>query len=225
LDDQTAAESVAATLDESTVVGIQELTDGDIEGSPKLGYTPSTVPVDEIDSLWLFSFGFRIDPASGIAPVDLADPPPPIDVVSPGPVNEAIARVAADLVADHPVPIIAQWEIARVLEQLGVDNVISVEPEFNADGSVVYLSSPAVAVAGLRIATDRGIDVGHAGVLCIPDFAVGCLVSARRAGIAADVPEGIDIPDDYDPDSGQLWTRSREAWLPIELLGRTYLMR
>jgi hypothetical protein len=123
------------------------------------------------------------------------------------------------------MPIIAQWEIARVLDQLGVDNVISVEPQINPDGSVVYLSSPAVAVEGLRMAQERGLDVGRAGVLCIPDFAVGCLVSARRAGLQADVPAGVEVPSDYDPESGQLWTRSREAWLPIELLGRTYLMR
>lgn len=225
LDDAGSAQTVVAGLDDSTMSGIEEMTGGDIENSPTLSYAPSTVPADDIDSLWLFSFGFRIDPDSGVAPVELSDPPPPMDVLTPGPANEALARAAADFVAEHPMPIIAQWEVARVLDQLGVDDVISVEPKINPDGSVVYLSSPAVAIEGLKMAQDRGIDVGHAGVLCVPDFEVACLLSARRAGLHADAPEAVEVPADYDPDSGQLWTRSRTAWLPIELLGRTFLAR
>jgi len=121
------------------------------------------------------------------------------------------------------VPVIAQWEVAQRLEELGVERVISVEPDTAADGSVTYLSTAGVAEKGLRLAADAGVDPGHAGVLCHADHAVRCLMTARAAGMTADVPEGVELPSDYDPESGQAWTRSREAWIPVDLGGRTLL--
>jgi hypothetical protein len=224
LGDAQVASTVAAGLEQDTLDGLVTMTGGDLAGSPQLTYTPSTVPDEQIDSLWVFSFGDRIDPASGHEPVTLADPPVPMDEVSPGPVNEALAHAAADFVRVHPVPIIAQWEVARVLQQLGVPNVISVEPPKNADGSVAYLNTPEVSVFGQRLAAARGTAVGHAGILCVKDMAVTCELSARATGLhAADVPAGVTLPSSYDPDSGQLWTRSMAAWIPIDLFGRTLL--
>ena len=65
LDDPDGARSVVAAMDDAAVAAAEALADGDIAGSPWLSYRPSTVPVDEIDSLWVFSYGFRFaDPAA-----------------------------------------------------------------------------------------------------------------------------------------------------------------
>lgn len=223
LGDADVANQVATDLDQGTLDRLVAAADGDLTGSPALDYEPPTVPLQEVDSIWAFSFGFRIDPDSGLAPVGLTDTPPPMDVVSPGPVNAALARVVADLVDERPVPVVAQWEIARELEELGVQDVISVEPRMAPDGSVVYLSTPAVAEEGLRIARSRGLDMGTGGVVCVEDMAASCVLSMQRIDVPAGVPSGVELPDEYDESSGQLWTRDIVSWIPVDLLGRGYL--
>lgn len=222
LDAETAA-AVVADLDQSRIDAIVEMTDGDIEGSEWLSYDPETVAADEVGSLWVFAYGNRLAPSAGVDGLDVGDPVPPMDQLLPGPTNEALAQAAADFVAEHPVPIVAQWEVAQVLEELGVDDVISVEPDIAADGTVTYLSTQGVAEKGLRLLTDEGLDPGTAGVLCFADHAVRCLRTAEAAGLDAAVPEGVELPADYDLESGQTWTRSREAWVPVDLLGRSVL--
>lgn len=220
LDPATAA-TVVGDLSDQEVQQLVDLAGGDVEASPLLSYTPTTVPDDEVGSLWIFAFGYRFAAGDGV--VELGETPPGPDELVPGPVNEAMAQAAADFVAEHPVPIIAQWEVARALEDLGVEDVISVEPVVAPDGTVTYLSTAGVAEAGLQLAADAGIDPGHAGVLCFADHAVRCILNAESVGLTADVPEGVDLPADYDPESGQAWTRSREAYLPTDLLGRVVL--
>lgn len=222
LDDPDGARSVVAAMDDAAVAAAEALADGDIAGSPWLSYRPSTVPVDEIDSLWVFSYGFRFaDPAAD--PVGLGARVPGPDELVPGPTNEALARAAADVVVDHPVPVVAQWEVARELQKLGVADVISVEPDTAPDGSVVYLSTAGVADKGLRQLTAAGTEPGQAGVLCFRYHAERCVLTARAAGLTTDVPEGADLPSKFDPKSGQDWTRSLETWIPVDLAGRTVL--
>lgn len=176
----------------------------------------------EVDSLWVFSYGYRFaDGFTGaVAPGGSV---PPMDALVPGPTNQSLARAAADFVAEHPVPVVAQWEVAQVLEQLGVKDVISVDPDVAADGTVTYLSTKGVAEKGLGLLRDRGEVPGHAGVLCFQDHAVRCLLTARALGLTADVPKGADLPDEYDAQSGQMWTRSVDTWIPIDLAGRAAL--
>jgi len=224
LADHVLAHKVVAGLDDHTLEGLVALAGNDIAKSAALSYTPATtVLADGIDTLWLFAFGYRFRPESLQSHVDLFGAVPPIDALIPGPVNEQLARLAAEFVKEHPVPVIAQWEIARVLDDLGVERVISVEPEITADGTVVYLSTAGVATEGLRLAADAGFRVGHAGVLGFSDHAVRCLLTARAVGMTADLPDGVDLPSEYDPESGQVWTRSRDTWIPVDLLGRSLL--
>jgi len=223
LDDPETAERVVAGLEDWLVDLVVTATGGAIEGSPLLSSTPATMPDEQVESLWLFSWGYRIAPTAGIGPVELMDTPPPIEALEPGPVNAAIAREAARFVADHPVPIIAQWEIARELHRLGVDGVIAVEPVREADGTLHYLSTPDVITEGQRQAAEAGITVGRAGVITFAPLAFGSVAAACLGGLDAAVPAGADLPREYDPESGQLWTRSLEAWVPVDLFGRTFL--
>ena len=75
-----------------------------------------------------------------------------------------------------------------------MQDVISVEPKVAPDGNVVYLSTPAVAEKGLRIARVMSLDMGRAGVVCVADMAAGCLLALDRLDIPAAVPAGVELP-------------------------------
>lgn len=81
--DPETAEAVAADLDDGVLDLVLAVAGGDIESSPALSSTPPTMADDEVDSLWLFSWGYRIDPAAGIAAVALTDTPPPCSSPAP----------------------------------------------------------------------------------------------------------------------------------------------
>ena len=244
LDDPDGARSVVAAMDDAAVAAAEALADGDIAGSPWLSYRPSTVPVDEIDSLWVFSYGFRFaDPAAD--PVGLGARVPGPDELVPGPTNEALARAAADVVVDHPVPVVAQWEVARELQKLGVADVISVEPDTAPDGSVVYLSTAGVADKGLR--RGHGAGSGRRPVLPLPRRTMRAHRPRRRVDrgrprgggpaveVRPEVGSGLDaVPRDVDPrrpgrpnrpqggltlPSDQNWGRNRQvASIPTPVL-------
>lgn len=212
-----AAAAVVVALADDVVDGLGDRAGDDFEGTPLLSFSPPRIPDDAVDSLWVLAFGYRF--AAGAEPA--ADGAiPPMSALRPGPVNEALAREAAAFASRRPLPIVAQWEVARVLTELGVDEVISVEPDHDDDGSVVYLSTMGVIEKGLRLLAESGREPGRAGVLGHADHAWRCVATARSAGLDAAVPEGVELPPDYDPESGQPWTRSREAYLPLDLIGR-----
>jgi hypothetical protein len=218
LDDETLAETVVAGLSDDSVAALVTLADGDIDGSPMLSYTPTTVDPADVDSLWVFAYGYRYPP--GVEPsADGAVPSP--DQIVPGPVNEALAQLAAEFVAEHPVPIFTQVEVAEVLADLGVPDVVVVGPDVQPDGTIRYLSTAGVIEKGVRLAEEAGIPVGRIGVLCQADHAVRCLPTVRAQGLTADVPEGVVLPTEFDRESGQPWTRSREVWIPTNLAART----
>ena len=173
---------------------------------PLVAMTPPTVPDDEVDSLVVYAFGNRVA-ADG--------------TLSPGPTNEALAQVVEDFVADHPVPVFAQWEVADLLAENGVGDIISIDPDTGPDGEVVYLSTAGVAEKAVTLADQQGVDLGQVGVIAFADHAVRCALVSQAAGMnAARVPEGVDPPTEYDPESGQEWTRDRATYLLTDLQGR-----
>lgn len=221
LDDGALAAAILAGLDDTIVDALAERAGDDIATSPVLSYRPPTVADDRVDTLWILAFGYRriADRAGASAGAAV----PPMSDLEPGPTNEALAGVAAGFVARRPVPIIAQWEVAHVLDGLGVPDVVSVEPDHAPDGSVVYLSTAAVVAKGLRLAAEVGIEVGRAGILSHADHAQRCVLTAAAAGMIAAVPEGVRLPTGYDTESGQPWTRSRAEFIPLDLWGRTFV--
>ena len=173
---------------------------------PLVAMTPPTVPDDEVDSLVVYAFGNRVA-ADG--------------TLSPGPTNEALAQVVEDFVADHPVPVFAQWEVADLLAESGAGDITSIDPDTGADGEVVYLSTAGVAEKAVALADQQGVDLGHVGVIGFQDHAVRCVLVSEAAGMAgAAVPEGVDLPSAYDPQSGQEWTRDQQTYLLTDLQGR-----
>ncbi|MDG2025655.1 MAG: hypothetical protein P8J50_00940 [Acidimicrobiales bacterium] len=216
--DRSLAGTFVDALEADVLDRLVAACEADIATAAILSYRPPTVPDHEVGSLWILAFGYRFVDASAADQGGV----PPMTALAPGPVNEALAREAAAFTAGRPVPIVAQWEVARALEAIGIDGVISVEPDVADDGSVIYLSTLGVLEKGLRLAAEVGVDVGQAGVLGQADHAWRCVDTARSAGLTAAVPTGIQLPADYDEASGQPWTRSRASYLPVDLLARSY---
>ncbi|MEZ5246934.1 MAG: hypothetical protein R2707_17710 [Acidimicrobiales bacterium] len=216
--DADIAARITAAIADDTIDRLVERTGGDIAGSDLLSYRAPRIVADRVDSLWVLAFGYRL--ATHRAPIQAGEIPPMTEL-EPGPVNEALAHAAAAFVADHPVPVVAQWEVARVLHDLGITDAISVEPDQASDGSIVYLSTAGVIDKGLRLAREAGVGIGFAGVIGHADHARRCVLTATAAGLDAAVPDGIRLPPDYDPESGQPWTRSRVDFIPVDLLARS----
>ena len=173
---------------------------------PLVAMTPPTVPDDEVDSLVVYAFGNRVA-ADG--------------TLSPGPTNEALAQVVEGFVAEHPVPVFAQWEVADLLAERDVPDLTSIDPDTGPDGEVVYLSTAGVAEKAVTLADQQGVDLGQVGVIAFADHAVRCVLTSEAAGMTgAAVPEGVALPTDYDAESGQEWTRDRATYLLTDLQGR-----
>lgn len=183
LGDEAVAAAVVTGIDDGTLDQIEQAVEGDL-ASPALAFVPSTVPDEEVDSLVVFAFGNRI-----------ADD----QTLQPGPTNEALAEVTAAFVAEHQVPVFAQWEVADLLIERGVPNVVSIDPDVGEDGAVVYLSTAGVAAKAVTLAAEAGLELGHVGVIAHADHAVRSVMNARKAGMTADVPEGVQLPAESTP--------------------------
>ena len=106
-------------------------------------------------------------------------------------------------------------------ERIGAGRLAHVHRATGPDGEVVYLSTAGVAEKAVGLAGEQGVDLGQVGVIGFADHAVRCVLTSRAAGMTdAAVPAGVDLPGEYDPASGQEWTRDREAYLLTDLQGR-----
>lgn len=201
--DPAVAEQVVAALGADGLAAWEaKVPLGQVATTPLLDYRPAATAPERLDAVAVFSFGNRVaDDGS----------------VSAGPTNQALADVTAALVAEHPMPVYAQWEVARLLIDAGVPNVNSVEPVTDADGKVTYLSTRGVADV---IASAGEGSLGRVGVVCFADHEGRCVLTATAAGLDATAVEGVELPSTYDPDSGQAWTRDRVAYLTTDLAGR-----
>ncbi|WP_460729316.1 hypothetical protein [Nocardia heshunensis] len=185
------------------------------EQAPLDLWTVPMAPAESATLIVAYSFGNRIP--AGVDPART--------VGEPGPVNEALAAAVVAVRGDRAVPVYAQTEIAEVLKQrYGMADVISIDPDRAADGTLVYLSTDGVAaqVAALRgdsVATDA------AAVVAFHDHQWRATQTTAKHGFRAFAPEGVDMPDQYDPQSGQTWTTSPLLYLPTDYLGRLALLR
>ncbi|MEJ1964522.1 MAG: hypothetical protein WDO56_24420 [Gammaproteobacteria bacterium] len=173
-----------------------------------LTWRPPTIPVASIDSIIAYSLGFRLHEDESIEP-------------APGPINEQLADCMAKLAAAVPrAKLYAQWEVARVLHSKhGLENVVSIERVYTEKGEMTYLSTAGVTeqiltMAGGPASLGRTVVIGH------HDHAWRCWDVCKRRGIDAYAAEGLQLPADYDPLSGQSFTRSADVWQIYDLAVR-----
>ncbi|MFO1158769.1 MAG: hypothetical protein U1E60_08015 [Reyranellaceae bacterium] len=136
---------------------------------------------------------------------------------SPGPVNEAIARAAAEVQRSSDSVVYAQWEVAEALAPiLPGARIVPIHPDRDARAEPVYLGTQAVI---RRILEHNGgpAALGTVGIVAFRDHLRRCVSTARALGLDAHAPAGVTMPEAYDPQSGQPWCRSRIAYLLHDL--------
>ncbi|WP_232852006.1 hypothetical protein [Nocardia acididurans] len=178
-------------------------------------WTVPTAPADSASLIVAYSFGNRIPAGVDATRV----------IGEPGPVNEALAAAVIAARGDRTVPVYAQTEIAEVLRtRYGLTDVVSIDPERNADGTLVYLSTDGVAA---KVAELRGAAAASdtAAVVAFRDHLWRATRTTAKRGFQAFAPAGVTMPGEYDPQSGQLWTTSPVLYLPTDYAGRLALLK
>lgn len=166
-----------------------------------LSWRPPTLPPAGIRSIFGFTFGNRMQ-ANGNR--------------RPGPVNEALAEVAVRLHRQTGARIWAQWEVAEAIgDRVQAGMLEAIHPARGPDAEPRYLGTAAVVDAIL--ARRRPEEFGPVAVVALRDHAWRCVRICRERGLAAGVPEGWAMPESYDAQSGQPWTRGRLAYLLHDL--------
>ncbi|MFG1782964.1 hypothetical protein ACGFIU_11035 [Rhodococcus oryzae] len=173
-----------------------------------------TLPADQFTLIVAFSFGNRMPAGADPARTE----------GEPGPVNEALADTVVAARGDRDVPVYAQTPIADVLRtKYGMDDVVAIAADVRPDGTLAYLSTDGAAA---KLATLRGASQATdvAGVVAFGDHQWRATRTAEANGFRAYAPLGISMPGEYDPQSGQTWTRSRDVYLPTDYAARIPLL-
>jgi len=161
-----------------------------------------TVAPESVRTIVAFTFGNRMAPSGNR---------------TPGPVNQALADLAVRLHAATGARVWAQSEVAEAIgDRLERDALAAIYPERDAQAEPRFLSTAGVVEA----VVSRGggsAALGTVAVVATQDHAWRCVERCRSHGLDAGVPEGWALPELYDADSGQPWTRERLAYLLHDL--------
>jgi hypothetical protein len=170
-----------------------------------LDWTAPNTELAEVGAIMAFSFGYRRVSNGNIIP---------------GPMNENLADVVVALYSQLQCKVYAQWEIAEaIVTRVPSAMIHPIYPDISAkDATVKYLSTYGVAQKVLE-SVGTAEQLGKVLVVAWRDHAPRCVRIARKLGFSAFVPP-TPLPNDYDPDSGQAWTRNRHAYLVHDGLSR-----
>ncbi|EHD20435.1 MULTISPECIES: hypothetical protein [Brenneria] len=170
------------------------------------------IEVSKIDCIVAYAFGNRPNKESAGGSAGSSENL--VGLPDPGPTNEALADTVYQIYKLKPVPIYAQWEIARFLtSKYKLDKeLFSVEPVKNSDGTITYLSTDGVAKA---IVDKEGSaeKLGNVAVVAHQDHAKRCIQTSNSIGLRSFAVKEVALPTQYDELSGQPWTRDRETYL------------
>lgn len=162
------------------------------------------LPIDQADSILAYAFGNRVLPNGNQVP---------------GPMNEALADTVVDIYQQTEKPVYAQWEIAQAIgDRIPANHLTSINPKIAADGSLTYLSTDGVAAEAVKLS---GGNMGKTVVVGFYEHSLRTISTSKRAGINAYAPEDIELPHDYDPQSGQAWTRDAKTFVMHEIGNRS----
>lgn len=163
------------------------------------------LPLEQADTILAYAFGNRLKSNGN---------------QEPGPMNEALADVVVELHKKTGKPVYAQWEIAQSIgDRIAPEFLTSINPQIAADGTIVYLST--IGVADEVVKQAGGVDkLGKTVVVGFYEHSLRTISTSRDAGIEAYAPEGVALPHEYDPESGQAWTRDAKTFVMHEIRNR-----
>ena len=138
---------------------------------------------------------------------------------SPGYNNEQLAEYIAADARLRTLPLILQQEVADAYAGLAEESLFRIQGNpSTAWGS--ELESWEVLRQGGEIMREQGL---RRPVLVAQAYHVGRLtMQSIKRGMDPIVPP--DLPRDFDPESTQIWTRSKYFWVPREVVGMGYLL-
>ena len=170
-----------------------------------LTWTAPTTDLNEVGAIIGCSFGYRRLPNGNI---------------TPGPMNDNLAKVVVDLYRQLKCKVYVQWEIAEAIGDAILESTINaINPEINPkDATIKYLSTFGVIQKVLDCVGDPK-SLGKVLIVAYRDHAPRCVGIACKLGFNAFVPPS-PLPNDYDPHSGQAWTQSRHAYIIHDTLSR-----
>ncbi|WP_305844579.1 hypothetical protein [Photobacterium leiognathi] len=159
--------------------------------------------LDQADSILAYSFGNRVlENGNQI----------------PGKMNEDLADTVVEIYKKIEKPVYAQWEIAQAIgNRIPAKQLHSINPHIAPDGSLTYLSTNGVATDAVKMS---GGVMGKTVVVGFYEHGLRTITTSRRMGIDAYAPANIDLPHDYDPQSGQAWTRDQQTFVMHEISNR-----
>ena len=164
-----------------------------------------TIATAQITSIIAYAFGNRILPNGNRFP---------------GPMNEALADLVIQVHKETNAPVYVQWEIAEAIgDRIASEKLTVINPVLDAQANVVYLSTAGVASAIIKCVGDPQ-ELGKVAVIAFNDHLYRCIQISRAAGMDAHAPEGYSMPNNYDPHSGQPWTRNRLTYLVTDIKAR-----
>lgn len=170
-----------------------------------LSWKIPTIDSSQISTIIAYSFGNRIL-ANGNR--------------SPGPTNEALADQVVQLHLETKAPIYAQWEIIEAIgNRISPEHMTAINPTLDAQGNVVYLSTIGVTNEILKLVSNPE-RLGTAAIIAFNDHLPRCITIAHNLGIDAYAPQGYIMPNVYDQNSGQPWTRDRLTYLLTDINAR-----
>ncbi|MCG9648973.1 hypothetical protein L1D24_10375 [Vibrio brasiliensis] len=161
------------------------------------------LPLDQADSILAYAFGNRLlENGNQI----------------PGPMNEALADTVVEIYQQTGKPVYAQWEIAQSIgDRIPTKDLHSINPIIAKDGSLTYLSTIGVAETAVELS---GGNLGKTVVVGFYEHSLRTINTSKDFGIDAYAPAGIELPHDYDAQSGQAWTRDVKTFIMHEVRNR-----
>ncbi|MGO4152594.1 hypothetical protein [Cupriavidus sp. YAF13] len=174
------------------------------------------IPAAQVNTIVAYGFGNRPNTASGNTSSTGANQ---VALPDPGPINEELADVVHRIYQLKPVKVFAQWEIARFLVskyQMNSANLQSIEPIVASDGTITYLSTDGVAAAIVAL-EGTAAALGAVAVVGHRDHAKRCINTSTARGMNAYAVKEVALPVNYDPLSGQPWTRRRDLYLAHDM--------
>ena len=142
--------------------------------------------------------------------------------LAPGPVNEALGEVVAQLARRSAAPVHAQWEIAETLgATIPAERLHAIRPVRDPEtGEEPYLSTAGIAdQVAERVGDPRAL--GPVLVVAHRDHLCRAIESLRNRGLRAHAPP-LAMPNRYDALSAQPWTRSARVYRLVDRIASSF---
>ncbi|WP_298440564.1 hypothetical protein [uncultured Ferrimonas sp.] len=141
--------------------------------------------------------------------------------ITPGPMNQLLAKRVIELQHQYQCPAYMQWEISEAVgSSIAPQHVVAINPDIHPDDATVsYLSTQGVIDKVAQQVPDPG-SLGKVLIVAWRHHVTRSVRIAQEAGFDAYAPALDSLPCDYDASSGQIWTRNPRDYLLHDVLVR-----